>query len=276
MMATLPDPLASATPLTPARLAHISNKLNLRSMPSLMGTRLARLEPGQALLVDQVLEGEAFLGRTQWLRVANQQQYFWAGGARLDEAPVATPQPAAGEPAPDVRRRSNGSILPLSQADLAGVFGAFQSQPGAKRGAVVISTPGWVQQHIVALQHPLLEALGQGSVAVHRLALPHFQAVFDAIAQAGLADLLLTFDGSFVPRHKNWDPNNPELSSHSWGVAIDINARWNPAGSAPALPGRQGFLGDLVPLFNARGFAWGGHFTNNPDGMHFELARRDP
>ena len=31
-----------------------------------------------------------------------------------------------------------------------------------------------------------------------------------------------------------------------------------------------------LPLFNAQGFAWGGHFSNNPDGMHFELARRDP
>lgn len=275
-MATLPDPLAQATPLSPARLARITHRLNLRNQPSLTGTRLARLEPGQSMLVDQVLDGEAFLGRSQWLRVANQQQYFWAGGAQLDEVPVAPSPPPAEGRAPEVRWRANGSILPLSQADLAGVFGAFQSQPAPQRGAVLISTPGWVQQHIVALQHPLLEALGHGSVAVHRLALPHFRAVFDAIAQAGLADRLLTFDGSFVPRHKNWDLNNPELSSHSWGVAMDLNARWNPAGSAPALPGRQGHLGELVPLFNAQGFAWGGHFTNNPDGMHFELARRDP
>ena len=61
-----------------------------------------------------------------------------------------------------------------------------------------------------------------------------------------------------------------------WGVAIDLNARWNGAGHPPASPGQQGDLTPLVPLFAAQGFAWGGHFSSNVDGMHFELARRNP
>jgi hypothetical protein len=31
---------------------------------------------------------------------------------------------------------------------------------------------------------------------------------------------------------------------------------------------------EIVPIFAAAGFAWGGHFST-PDGIHFELARQE-
>lgn len=31
----------------------------------------------------------------------------------------------------------------------------------------------------------------------------------------------------------------------------------------------------LVPIANAFGFFWGGHYQNRLDGMHFELAALD-
>ena len=63
------------------------------------------------------------------------------------------------------------------------------------------------------------------------------------------------------------------LSSHAFGTAFDINARDNRIGATPALRGSRGSVRALVPLANAHGFYWGGHFEDRPDGMHFEAIR---
>lgn len=286
-MATLPNPQANATLLKTPRSALINHKLNLRNGPSVTAQRIGRLEPGQLMMVDRVIDAEPYLGRSAWLGVVGQEQYFWAGAAQLDDgmpaagtsAAIATASASATATAiinGNVHRRaSGGTILPLSQLELGTAFDTFAYQAGKQRGAIVI-TDNWVSNNIVTMTHPLLSGAGKDSMTVHSKAQAQFSAVFDAIVAANLADLILTFDGSFVPRHKNWDPDNPDLSSHSWGVAIDLNARWNSAGSSPALPGQLGDLGPLVPIFAAHGFAWGGHFSHNVDGMHFELALIDP
>jgi len=70
-----------------------------------------------------------------------------------------------------------------------------------------------------------------------------------------------TWDGCFNIRQKR-GALTPSL--HSWGVAIDINAAWNPFGKQP-------FMSDeLVNCFTDAGFDWGGHWST-PDGMHFQL-----
>ena len=265
-MATLPNPQVNATLLKAPRSALINHKLNLRNGPSVTAQRIGRLEPGQLMMVDRVIDAEPYLGRSAWLGVVGQEQYFWAGAAQLDDgAPpaststanasaTATPTAATAATAATAiiggnvhRRASGGTILPLSQLELGTAFDTFAYQAGKQRGAIVI-TDNWVSNNIVTMTHPLLSGAGKDSMTVHSKAQAQFSAVFDAIVAANLADLILTFDGSFVPRHKNWDPDNPDLSSHSWGVAIDLNARWNSAGSSPALPGQLGDLGPLVPI----------------------------
>ena len=54
------------------------------------------------------------------------------------------------------------------------------------------------------------------------------------------------------------------LSTHAWGMAIDVNAAWNRLGSKPTLS--DGF----VACFTDAGFTWGGTFRRK-DGMHFEV-----
>lgn len=269
---------SAETLLQPARTVRIVKRLNLRSQPSLHALRVGRLEPEQLLCVDAVVQGDAFLDRSSWYRIAGSGQYFWSGGAELQEAaeapPVAVAQP--GVAAPDVRRRANGTILPLEALQVASVYGAFEIEPVGNTGTVTITTPGWQQEHIVEIDHPVLRAIKRNPPPIHHLAKPHLERVLDAIAAADLAHLILTFDGSFMPRYKNWNPASGQLSAHTWGIAIDLNARFNSANREPALPGERGFLHPLVPLFNAAGFAWGGHFSSNVDGMHFELARRNP
>jgi D-alanyl-D-alanine carboxypeptidase len=62
-----------------------------------------------------------------------------------------------------------------------------------------------------------------------------------------------------------------DLSNHSWGTAIDLNATWNGRGAIPAMMGDRGCIRELVAVAHANGFYWGGHFTTK-DGMHFEVA----
>jgi hypothetical protein len=54
------------------------------------------------------------------------------------------------------------------------------------------------------------------------------------------------------------------LSTHAWGLAIDVNAAWNRLGQEPALSAA------FVKCFTDSGFVWGGTFKRK-DGMHFEL-----
>lgn len=102
--------------------------------------------------------------------------------------------------------------------------------------------------------------------------------MFHAIQGAGLGGEILSCARTLSERHIGHDPSRP-LSRHCWGIAIDLNEVQNPQGQPPmaaSTPG-SGSLLKLVPIFEQHGFAWGGHFRQGgPDGMHFELALRQP
>ena len=87
--------------------------------------------------------------------------------------------------------------------------------------------------------------------------------VFSDIISRGLIDELKTWDGCFNIRpirgYKSvW-------SLHSWGVAVDINAKTNGLG-------RKGDMSPaLVKCFTDNGFIWGGSWKRL-DMCHFELS----
>lgn len=120
--------------------------------------------------------------------------------------------------------------------------------------------PDWVRRHIVSADVPIL-----GRVTCHRMLIPQLSAALQEIERAGLADVITTYDGCWVPRHMLWDASRG-ISRHAWGLALDINARTNGYGARPTLDPR------VVEIFQRWGFKWGGDFST-PDGMHFELER---
>jgi hypothetical protein len=65
------------------------------------------------------------------------------------------------------------------------------------------------------------------------------------------------------------DTNRP--SNHSWGLAVDLNWRRNPASNDGQIHGD--FPDWLVPLWGRYGFAWGGNYrrTGFRDPMHLEF-----
>lgn len=179
-------------------------------------------------------------------------------------------------PAPPeaTRKRADGTIRPLSVSELQAIYGPLQveSLPNGR----VRPLHGWPAAHLVDVSIPALQRLGAASITVHRKAAPVFKACFAEIERRGLSERIRTYDGAYVARRKGWNPRRT-LSAHAFGIAIDMNAQWNGYGVVPAPVGEAGSLRELVAIFNAWGFAWGGHFKPAKyfDGMHFELARRD-
>ncbi|MBI4869210.1 MAG: M15 family metallopeptidase [Candidatus Wallbacteria bacterium] len=173
----------------------------------------------------------------------------------------------------------------LAIAERARIFGNPRYRDLGK--GLVALDPKWQEENTVLITIPQLRGVScngvpsSGKARVHKLAREPFLAAFAEIASAGVAVDILTYDGLFYPRHIGNNPARP-LSSHSWGIAIDLNAAWNGYGRPPAKAGARGSVRRLVPIFARHGFAWGGDWNGNEmesdehprvrDGMHWELA----
>ena len=72
---------------------------------------------------------------------------------------------------------------------------------------------------------------------------------------------LKTWDGCFNVRKMR---GLTAMSLHSWGIAIDVNAKENPLNATPVLSRT------FVKCFEDAGFDWGGRWKRK-DGMHFQL-----
>jgi hypothetical protein len=161
----------------------------------------------------------------------------------------------------------------ISNRERGETFGVFRYEP-IPPGDDIRILGNWESRNIVDVSVPQLRkvkgAPRSGRIRVHKLVKAQVQAVFAAWEKDRLLPLVKTWDGSFHPRFIRGSMTT--LSSHAWGIALDINARWNPLQVMPPLRGRVGSVRELVRHANELGFFWGGHFSRR-DGMHFEVAR---
>jgi hypothetical protein len=254
-------------PLTGTAVSGV--RLNIRKgKPNTTAPIDREVDANTSLPVIGFVQGEMISGNDKWY-VGNEDTFFWSGGIISVQSSSANVQATA-----SVKRRPDGSIRPLSVREIKAVYFDFDYTDRSD-GSIEIE-PGWSKKNIVELETPVLDKVFRHSVQVHEKALEPFRRVFERIERSGLNDKILTFDGTFVPRHMAWNSKR-DLSPHSWGIAIDLNVRWNAYGHVPTGSGLLGSLHELVPHFEAEGFAWGGYFTpiTMCDGMHFELARTD-
>lgn len=91
-----------------------------------------------------------------------------------------------------------------------------------------------------------------------------FPVVFADIQAQGLQPEIRTFGGCFNFRSKR---TSGKLSTHCWGIAIDLNPETN----------AQGAVGDMhsgvVEIFGRFGFKWGGDWSGrSKDPMHFQFC----
>lgn len=91
-----------------------------------------------------------------------------------------------------------------------------------------------------------------------------FPAVFKEIQKQGLRREIKTFGGCYNFRGKR---TSAKLSTHSWGIAIDLNPETNAQGMAGNMNP------EVVKIFRRHGFTWGGDWSGpSKDPMHFQFC----
>lgn len=131
-------------------------------------------------------------------------------------------------------------------------------------------SPGWADEYIAraALPFPIPlaweTAKNVTAIACHRLVVPLVEEVFREIAARGLQRAVKSYGGGYAYRPKR---GALKPSTHSWGIAFDLNPATNAMGTAGDMDPR------LVALLEGYGFLWGGRWAGrSKDPMHFQYC----
>lgn len=123
----------------------------------------------------------------------------------------------------------------------------------------------------VPLRYELIYAYGNSPIyriRAHRLVATLIRDCLDSISRAGVDSHRITYGGCYSWRAMR---GSSKLSTHTWGIAIDID----PINSRRGLKwdgGKRMVPKVVVEIFKSAGFTWGGDFKI-PDCMHFQYAR---
>lgn len=138
------------------------------------------------------------------------------------------------------------------------------------------------QKYLVEIQVPYLDRSGNlctRKLRVHKALANAFQKAYQELVDVGFR--AYNCGGTYEPRFRNNkstqnDPTNARVSTHSYGITVDINPGENP------MLGITGSASDYQPGINpysvtARevgimakyGFGWGGNWKSSKDYMHF-------
>jgi hypothetical protein len=97
----------------------------------------------------------------------------------------------------------------------------------------------------------------------HRLLVPHLTWVLSELKRQKLDGFVVNYGGIYNNRPQ---VGSAKLSTHAWGIAIDVETEKYPLGSKERLPKA------VVDVFARAGFQYGGDFAR-PDPMHFQYAK---
>lgn len=188
--------------------------------------------------------------------------------SKIQEPPKTAP---VAKPAATVSRAIAADTAKYPSVSKAnGSYGQFHYR-NTSGGRIEID-PQWIKANIVTITLPGLNR----SVQVHRTAADNFMKAFTLIKNGTavvngrtvpLLSLVKSMDGTWVPRHVNWDPSRG-LSNHSWGTAIDINAANHFRYVNPSTERNDPNLILWEKAFKPAGFSWGNSYA---DAMHYEL-----
>lgn len=168
---------------------------------------------------------------------------------------------------------------PLSQAEMLESFGDPRLvSKGDTEAMTGLAEPDetWVKENLIEVHLPELVGVPgfpqTGKIKFHRKAAPHLQAAISELSRKGLIQKIRSFDGAWAPRTVR-GTRSGTYSTHAFGIAFDINSRWNPFGSPPPPVEKDGSTAELVPVFERHGFFWGGRF-HKAEGGHFQYGIR--
>lgn len=146
--------------------------------------------------------------------------------------------------------------FPVGWAQLISVYGIPED------------TATWQRQNLATVSFPWgATPLGWGGTAtkvrVNKKVVEVYECFFDHLYVTGDYALIKTYDGTWNYRLKR--ASGHELSTHSFGIPIDLNKEGNELGK----PGTQPW--HIVEASRLFGFEWGGLWSYR-DAMHFQLC----
>lgn len=123
--------------------------------------------------------------------------------------------------------------------------------------------PKWEQNMVavpIPFSIPLSWALSTkvSSIRVHKKLAPTLAATFQAIYDRGFAPLVQTYGGAYMYRPKR---GSAKFSTHSWGIALDLNTATNQMGTKGDIDQR------IVDVFRELGGGLGGFFIRYRFGV---------
>lgn len=167
-------------------------------------------------------------------------------------------------------------ITPLTRMEMLEVFGDPKLRKSSTNDIFTdfaIPDDAWVSENLVEIELPELVGVPgfpkSGKIKFHKKAAPHLQAAIKELHQKGLIKKILSFDGAWLPRTVRG--NSEVYSIHTFGIALDLNSRFNIFGRLPPPADQEGSIVDLVPIFEKHGFYWGGRFQRQ-EGAHFQYG----
>lgn len=148
----------------------------------------------------------------------------------------------------------------IGLADLQARFGALVLEHDVATGGYhIVSPPHWESQNMVMVND--LPGISNRLYVNKAIVEPLRSAL--AAAQLVCPEYQIRTIGCFNPRLKRV---NGDVSVHSWGLAVDINADTNPLADDLTTDMPDAF----VRCFKGQGFTWGGEFSGKKDAMHYQ------
>ena len=149
----------------------------------------------------------------------------------------------------------------------------FYGNPVEKHGQ---SNKTWEKNNLVLVPVPYRMVLAWDdskpvkSILIHKKCATSLSIILKAIlgeygSQGAIEDAGMDlFGGSYSYRPI---AGSHRLSCHAWGCAIDLDPEHNAIGSR-----KWSMPADVVSIFEAQGWTWGGRWKHRPDPMHFQAA----
>ena len=158
------------------------------------------------------------------------------------------------------------TLPPAGLRQICETFGDIYSYVQAEG----FDAPRWEQDYIVAAALPFPMRLSWDNTRTvtrfrcHKRMASIFAAVFETVMSRGLQDKLVSFAGCYQQRAQR---NSSKLSTHTWGIAMDLNSESNGLGTRGDMDPR------IVSAFREAGFKWGGDWPGkHKDPMHFQFC----
>lgn len=143
---------------------------------------------------------------------------------------------------------------PSGLDEIIATFGKLDDQSFEAKNIVMFTLP-----------YPLVyEGATVTRARCHKLVIDNFQKAFQAIKGVGLDGQAKNYGGIYARRGIRGFGAHP--STHSWGIAVDLEPERFPLGSLKRMPD------GIIKAFADAGFFYGGDFKSRRDPMHFQFA----